>query len=162
MVIDLPQLRELIPKTSSYSPENSPDPDPDPDPDSDIDPDNVDTFTQSQIWVVVMQVSLAKGQMRLSIGLLTSGSLSDSSHGNEAPIKLCAETTLHKPSNRHVMCAAIARLPDHERFNGYLYQSMSVALSFSHVSGRRKSNNLKEITSLGEGNVGVRHFHCGR
>ena len=66
MVSDLLQSRELIPKISSYSPENSPDPDPDPD----TDPDNVDTFTQSQIWVAVMQVSLVKGQMRLSIGLL--------------------------------------------------------------------------------------------
>ena len=48
-------------------------------------------FMQSQIWEVVMQVSLVKGQMRLFIGLLASGSLSISSHGIEAPIRLCPE-----------------------------------------------------------------------
>ena len=93
----------------SYSPEISSDPDPD----LDRDPDNVATFTQSQIWEVVMQVSLVKGQMRLSIGLLTSGS----SHGSEAPIRLCPEPTLHKPSKRHIiMYAAIASLHDYKRF----------------------------------------------
>ena len=134
MVSDLLQSRELIPKTSSYSPENSSDPDPDPD----TDPDNVDTFTQSQIWVAVMQVSLVKGQMRLSIGLLTSGSLFASSHGIEAPLRLCPETTLHKPSNRYnIRCAAIARLSDHERFNSF-FISKHISCSFIFPRIRKK------------------------